>query len=428
MLKKILFIICFVGLGLFVSEMLTFDDKIVINTLTYQITTTTSFLLFLFFIIFFVAVLFFYIIFNLLSPNINRINKNKKKTENKFNEYLNLMVEGFIYKNIKNTTEARKILKKANRTYKETNLSKLLESQIFYIEGKYKNAEKSFKEIKDNNINLDLLAYKHYLKEAEKQNNINDIEKYAKYILNIESIDVDAIINLFKVYILKKQWIKADEILNKGLKVGVFNKHDNKNDILFLYTSIGKMFFDNQDYKQAKKYLRKVYSLDKDYIQAIILLIETYIALGKHSKAISIILKVWKYNTNSRLAELYFSLQKAKDKNSIDVAKKLYKINHKSFESNFILARAYYLNHIYFKARKYAKIADGINETKDLYELMINIEKEDNGSSAIIAALKNKMLNLKNPHWVCNICKREYYNWQPECNNCKNLDSLKFNE
>ena len=59
---------------------------------------------------------------------------------------------------------------------------------------------------------------------------------------------------------------------------------------------------------------------------------------------------------------------------------------------------------------------------------MINIEKEDNGSSAIIVALKNKILNLKNPHWVCNICKREYYNWQPECNNCKKLDSIEFKE
>lgn len=428
MLKKILFIICFVGLGLFVSEMLTFDDKIVINTLTYQITTTTSFILLLFFVLLFVFFIFFYMLFNILSPNINRINKNKKKTENKFNEYLNFIMEGLIYKNIRNINEAKKSLKKANKIYKETNLSKFLESQIFYVEEKYKNAEKSFKEIKDSSINLNLITFKHYLKEAEKQNNVDDIEKYAKSILNIESIDIDAIINLFKVYILKKQWIKADEILNKGLKIGVFNKYDNKNDILFLYTSIGKMFFDNQDYKQAKKYLRKVYDLDKNYIQGIILLIETYIALGKHSKALSIILKVWKYNTNSRLAELYFSLQKAKDKNSIDVAKKLYKINHKSFESNFILARAYYLNHIYFKARKYAKIADSINETKDLYELMINIEKEDNGSSAIIVALKNKMLNLKNPHWVCNICKREYYNWQPECNNCKKINGIEFKE
>ena len=43
--------------------------------------------------------------------------------------------------------------------------------------------------------------------------------------------------------------------------------------------------------------------------------------------------------------------------------KEIYKINTKSFESNFILARSYYFNELYSKARKYAKLADNIKST-----------------------------------------------------------------
>ena len=103
MIKKILFLLGVILLGTFISEVLVYNDTIIINTLTYQITTTTSFILFLFFILLFTVFLIFYIFFSILSPNINRINKNRKKLEEKFNEYLNLITEGFIYKNIKNS-------------------------------------------------------------------------------------------------------------------------------------------------------------------------------------------------------------------------------------------------------------------------------------------------------------------------------------
>ena len=89
--------------------------------------------------------------------------------------------------------------------------------------------------------------------------------------------------------------MEADEILRKGLKINIFNKKDNKNQILFLFTSIGKMFFDNRNFLEAKKYLRKVYKLDSNYIQGTILLIKTYIALGNKFKALNIIYKTWKY-------------------------------------------------------------------------------------------------------------------------------------
>ncbi|HSQ97847.1 MAG TPA: hypothetical protein VLL98_03965 [Rickettsiales bacterium] len=427
MIRKILFIIFITCLSLFISKTLNYNDTIEITTLNYEITTTNNFVLFILSGIVLVIFLIIYSFFSIFSPSFKRIEKNKQKLEKNFEEYLNLITESFVYKNIDNSKEAWLKLKKANKIFKETSLSKFLESQIFYMDGKYKKSEVSFKEIKNTNLNLDLINLKNCLAQAKKLQEKENIENYATQILKIEPIEAEALNTLLEIYIEKKNWIEAEDTLRKGLKSKVFSKEGNKDKILFIYTALAKQHLDNKNFFGAKKYLRKVYKLDSKYIQAILLLIETYISIGKNAKALNIIMKTWKHNTNPKLADLYFSLQKEKDRENIKTALKLYKLNTKSFESNLILANAFYKNQFYTKARKYAKIADGINETKDLFELMLKIEQEDNGSSAILNVLKNKITSFKNPSWECDICKKEYYNWQPECNNCKSLNHLKWN-
>lgn len=428
MIKKIFFIVFFICLSVFISQLLNYSGEVVITALDYQISTTTSFIILLSSGLILSIFLIFYILFSILSPNVRKIEKNKRKLEKKFDQYLSLITEGLIYKNVKNSKEAWTKLKKANKIFKETNLSKFLESQILYIEGKYQKSELSFKDIKDTSLNLDLLNLKNSLNQSKRVKDEENIEKYAVQILKIEPIDIEASNTLLNIYISKKNWVNAEIILRKGLKSKIFNEEDNKEQILFVYTALAKQYFDNQQFSEAKTILRKVYYINPKYIQAIILLVETYIAMGKNAKALTIIKRTWRHTPNLKLADLYFSLQKEKDRNSVKVALKLYRLNTKSFESSFILANAFYKNQIYSKARKYAKIADDIAETKYLYELMLKIEQEDNGSSAIVNILRNKILSLKNPCWKCNICKREYYNWQPECNNCKSLNTLKWSK
>ncbi len=428
MIKKLLFIVFLIYLATFVSQVLNYNDKIIITTLEYQISSTTSFVLFLLSGLILSLFLIIYILFSIFSPDIKRVEKSKRKLEQKFEKYLNLITEGLVYKNVRNSKEAWTKLKKANKVFKETNLSKFLESQIFYIDGKYQKSETSFREIKDSSLNLDLLNLKNSLNQAKKIKNEEDVEKFAIQILKIEPIDAEALNTLLNIYISKKKWIEAEKILKKGLKAKVFDEEDNKEQILFVYTSLARKYFDNQHFAEAKSLLREVYYINPKRIEAIILLVETYIAMGKIAKALTIIKRTWKHTTNPKLADLYFSIQKEKDKNSIKTALKLYKLNTKSFESNLVLANAFYKNQFYSKARKYAKIAYDIAETKDLYELMLKIEQDDNGSSAIINILKNRILSFKNPCWKCSVCKSEYCNWQSECSNCKTLDSLKWSE
>lgn len=428
MIKKIFFVAFIVFLSICINELLKYNGEIIISFSDYQIITTGGFLLFLTIGAFLLLYLALYLIFLILHPNTNNYKKNCKKLEKRFNQYIELITEAFVYKSARNMKEASSKLKKANKVFKETNLSKLLESQIYYIKEEYSKSEDSFKEIQDANLNLDLLNLRISLEQAKKANNQEEIKNYAEKLIKIEPINKAASESLLNIYISEKEWEKAYKILNVGLKSKIFNQDKMKNQILFLYTSLGRKYYNDSNFISAKRILRTAYKLDSTYIQCVILLIQTYIALGKIAKAIKIIKKTWKYNTNPYLANLYLSLLNEKERKSIKTAEGLYKINPKSYESNLLLAKAYLNKQLYSQARKYAKNAEEINATKTLYEIMLKIEQEDNGSSTLIMNLKQRIAETKNSTWKCTVCNVEYLKWQPECDKCKSLNTIEWFE
>lgn len=422
MIKKIIFIAFLIILSIFISNILNYNDVVSIATSRYQITMNLSFLFFLSVAAFLIFYLLIYILVAMFYPSVSNYKNNERKLKKKISQYINLMTEAFIFKSIKNNKEALKKLKKADKIYGETNLSKLLESQLFFLDRDYKKSEVIFKKIDDIDLNIDLLALKFNFEQSVRLNDEENSEKYAKQILKVEPTNRDCLETLFSIYYKKMDWENANNILQIGLKSGIFSQDKYKDKILFIYTALGKKLYESNELFRAKKVLRLAYKLDSNYIQATILLVQTYISLGKTQKAIKIIKKVWRHNANPKLANLYFSI--VPERKSIRTAEVLYRLNSRSYESNFILATAYFNNKIFSKARKYAKIAENICPSKEIYELMLKIEQEDNGSSAMVNNFKNKILTSKNPGWQCDVCKKEYNVWQDQCNNCKSLDSI----
>ena len=427
-MKKIIFIVFIVFLSIIVNNILDYNSQVIINFSDYQIITTSSFLLFIFISIVFSLYVVLYITTLIFYPNVNNYRKKCKNLEKNFNKYIELISEAFIYKSARNLTMATLQLKKANKIFQNTNLSKLLETQIYYLNGDYIKSEKCFKEIKDYKLNVDLLNLRINLEQAKKENNQEKMQKYAEELIKIEPINKTASEILLNIYINNKQWNNAYDIINFGLKSKIFTIEKIEDKILFVFTSFGKQSYDNGNFILAKHVLRTVYKIDKNYIQCVILLVKTYIALGKILKAIQIIKKTWSYNTNPYLLRIYLSLLNDKDRKSIKTAENLYKINSKSYESNLFLAKTYLNNQLYSQARKYAKHAEAINETKSLYEIMLKIEQEDNGSSAVIANLKQKINDSKNSTWKCSVCGKEYSEWQPNCEKCGNVDKIEWYE
>jgi len=429
MIRKIFFITFIIFISIMMSGTFVHDIDVIININDYQISTTTNFIIFLSIIIVATLYLIFRVIDILFYPNINKYKKQIKKLEKKFDEYNNFITEGFIYNNINDFDKVLNKLKKANKIIRFTNLSKFLESEIYREKGNFKKSEIIFKSIKGLDINLNLIDLKLNFKEAKFEGNQDEVEKLSYEILNIEPSNSDCVNSLLNIYKNKCDWINANKILELGIKLKIIDANKQKDLCTFLYSALGKQYYDNQDFNNAKHVLKKAYILDINNIESDLLLAKTYISLDKKQKAVKIITNSWAATGNPKLAELYNNLNNGNETEiSRSVAKKLYKLNSKSYEGNLVMANAYFKEELYDKARKYVKLAENISANREVYELMLKIEQSDEGSSAMIANLKNKILMAKKSCWKCHICKREYYNWQPQCNNCKTLDSITWTE
>ena len=110
-----------------IDKILGYETDIIIRAFDYEIMTKVGFLVFLATAFILLCYLIFYLFSIIFYPNLKKYKKNEKKHNQQFKDYIELITEGFILKSTKNTKEAFNKLKKANKIFKNTNLSKLLE-------------------------------------------------------------------------------------------------------------------------------------------------------------------------------------------------------------------------------------------------------------------------------------------------------------
>jgi uncharacterized membrane-anchored protein len=373
MIKKILFILLTILFAFVINWFKVNNGGVVINFTSYQILTSTNFLICS---ILSICVILF-LIKKIVKLVLRPVNWNKK-----INNYSNFIVQSFIFNDVKDFSNANKFLKKAERIF-NNNLIKLLRYKILNEQGDFENATKIFSEI-DTKIDLNLLKVKLDFETAIKKQS-EDIEIYANNVLIIEPSSVVAIKSLLKIYLSKNDYKSANEIFEKGLKLKIFNK--KQNEFLTISKNLGQYYYNKNDFLKTKGILKDANKYFCD-IDNVILLAKTYIVLGRKFKVNSLIENTWKKITNNELLNVYYLIN---DVNSIRDAKNLVKLNPKSADSYFALARAYYNNKLYKEAKDSAKSAEKIQPSRHLYKLMLNIEKDSNGNVADIGLLENKI-------------------------------------
>ena len=424
MIKKIIFFIFLIFFAICLNKILEFDSEIIIKTLSYEIYTKIGFLLFLFCLCFLFLYFIIYVICVLFNKNFKSFKKNEQKYNKKINKFLNLILNSLILQENDELKKSFQKLNDAEKIYENTDLIKLLKSKLYFLMKNYKKSEMFFDKISNKSLlENELFFLKMNLNNAIKENNIDNIKLYSEKILKIKKIDKISFEELSNIYYNEEQYEKAINIFEDGLKAKIFNKEDIKDKMIFLYTSLGKKYYSLNELNKAKNILYKSLKFDKTDLRTSILLSNILIKLNHKFEASNIIKNTWKTNTNKELGNLYF-LIKGK---SLNVAKKLLKLNPNSYDSNIFVAKEFLKNKNYAEARKFLKNAEQFKETKELYELLILVEENDNGSSALIKNIKNKILNMDNYSWKCNFCKNSYISWQEKCDKCNSIDSIYWN-
>jgi tetratricopeptide (TPR) repeat protein len=356
------------------------NAKVVIDFKNYQLITTTNFIICLF-----LFILFIFYFLSKVKKFLIRPENFKKKIE----KYSDFVAMSIIYTNIGDSRNANKFFKKSIRIF-DNNLTKIVYFYILLREQKYIEADKIYKTIKINELDVDILKTKMDFETARSSPDNFNVEQQALKLLSIDSLNSVALHTLLKIYIEKEDWMESYKLFKRGLKAKIFN--NKQDEFLLIYKNIAKICYENNNFNEAKEILQEVYKENQYSFDVVNLLSKIYLILNEKSKAKKIILKLWTKSTNLTLLDTYFLIND-NEISSISFANNLLKANPDSFESNYAVARAYFFNKKYDIARKYIKKAEIIKSCKIVYEFLLNIEKETSNNQTMIGILKNKIAN-----------------------------------
>ena len=376
-MKKLQFIISLLVLSFVLSIVLKFDSEVIIYAGNYEIFTNTKFLFFIFSCVTKILFLIISIYYILTNTSASKIIRKVKKEKNKYDSYLDSLNNAITYGILGNLDEANKYLIKADKII-NNKLTNTVRSQIFLQEN---NDLKS-------NKNGELINNSISLSKSICENNIENMEKYANKILNIQKNNSQCLNILYNINKNNCNWEECLRLL-KNLKKQ-FSKNNFNRELVLIYGNLAEKYFIEKQYNNSLTYSLKVFNIDKFSLKNNTILIQSLNYLN-NKKLCIYVQKIWKYTPDKNIGLIYIN----KQKNKIKAIKKLYKIN-----KNDIKSIVFYCN-VLIQEKSVDLINDDIvNELrkynyKEVYEILLKIEEKEKANSLLINNLKERVLNSK---------------------------------
>lgn len=376
-MKKLLFIISLLALSFVLSIVLKFDSEVIIYAGNYEIFTNTKFLFFIFSCatkILFLIISIYYILTN---TSASKIIRKVKKEKNKYDSYLDNLNNAITYGILGNLDETNKYLIKADKII-NNKLTNTVRSQIFLQENKDLKSNKNG-ELINNSISLS---------KSICENNIENMEKYANKILNIQKNNSQCLNILYNINKNNCNWEECLRLL-KNLKKQ-FSKNNFNRELVLIYGNLAEKYFIEKQYNNSLTYSLKVFNIDKFSLKNNTILIQSLNYLN-NKKLCIYVQKIWKYTPDKNIGLIYIN----KQKNKIKAIKKLYKIN-----KNDIKSIIFYCN-VLIQEKSVDLINDDIVDElrkynyKEVYEILLKIEEKEKANSLLINSLREKMLDSK---------------------------------
>lgn len=221
---------------------------------------------------------------------------------------------------------------------------------------------------------------------------------------------------LFKLYIQKQQWQKAEDILPKLQKNGVISKAQMVSDHIAILMARADMLKDKGQFEDSVALKIRAYKLDKKSLPAALAVLPIYLKMNEKRKAVKVIEQIWAVHQHPDLLQIWGQLMPQRYKK--DTAKymgwyeRLLALKPDSDEGQLAAAAAAMHEHMYGQAKAYLEQAKKIRESKQLYRLYARLEEEQGGDAAKVKDYLNKAVDAKdNKSWVCRETGLTYGAW-----------------
>lgn len=373
-MKKISIITLILFCIILFSIILKFDSRVVVYIYDYEIFTNFRFILLILLILCLLISFTNFLYYTIFSINKSKVKKLINKEKKKNSMYLDNIYNAMTNAILDDKQKSIKYLIRADKILKNDKMTDLIKKHFY----------DGF-----NEINETLIDYNISLTKALNENNLDIAEQQANNILKIRKNDKKSLVTLYKINKTKENWQQCSFLIDKIEKYIL--KEDFINEKIFIYKKLAIFYFNQNDFKQSFKFSTHVFKFEKFDKTNNYILIKSVANLSSNRILIKYIEKIWKYTPNIDIGNVYISLSN----NNVKSARKLYKINKMN-----IVSIVLYCN-ILIKNNNIDLISsDIINELnkynyKEVFEILINIEKQERANSLLINSLKEKAINAK---------------------------------
>jgi tetratricopeptide (TPR) repeat protein len=256
--------------------------------------------------------------------------------------------------------------------------------------------------------------------------------RYLDNILEIDEENPKALYRKKEIYEINKNWEALLDIQYKILKTDISQEEkqkEHKNLLGYKY-ELGRYYLEEGNIDKAKKILRAIIKLDKDFIAAYLTLAELYIGEGDVEEAEDILIKGYEATPALlvflvRLEDFFITL--GEPGRIIDLYQKAIQKNPKDPTLQFFLAKLYYrLEMIDYAFETIMGIDTTTVDYPDLHILLGDIYKRHTQFDKAAEEFK-KALKAERPFLVpfcCAHCSYTSKDWIGRCPECKRWNTL----
>ncbi len=255
--------------------------------------------------------------------------------------------------------------------------------------------------------------------------------RYLDNILEIDEENPPALYRKREIYEITKNWESLIDVQHKILKSDILQKEkqkEHKNLLGYKYES-GRHYLEKGEIDKAKKIMRAVIRLDKDFIAAHLALAEAYLRNGENEESEEILNKGYELTSSLvflvRLEDFLISL--GEPGKIIGLYQKAIHENPKDTKLQFFLGKLYYrLEMIDHAFETITGIDTATMDCSDLHKLLGEIYQRRMQYDKAAEEFK-KSLRIGKPFLVpfcCSNCAYTSKDWLGRCPECKQWNTL----
>ena len=324
-------------------------------------------------------------------------------------------------------SEARKQVRRAEVLLGDPPLTMLLSAQASQLNGDEGAAERFFAAMLAR-PETEFLGVRGLLTQAMKRDHSGKALELAQraHALRPESEWVTEI--LYGLHVREGQWRAARDVLDVGVKRGLFTAEQGRHHGAVLDFVLGREARRDGDAKGALKLLRKAVEEEPGFAPAVIELAALFVETGKEGRAESTLDDAWAVAPHPDMLDPYFAVRQANDPLArAQAAQRLARRNPEHVESHMALASTALEARLWGEARKHLKAAGGDEPTARMCAMLAEIEEAEHGNTAAARDWLVQATHAESdPTWVCGECGASAPAWTPLCGNCRAFATLSW--